>query len=80
MTTVRRFKSVWADARPQYRLRRSSSAAANAEADAESACLPDSTRQSLRALAIMRDRGHLSVEEFDRRRAALLASDLADPD
>jgi hypothetical protein len=67
-----RFTSVWGEERankPSFR-----PAAASAAADSESGTEGgDSTRQSLRALKVMLDRGLMTDREYEIRKAEILA-------
>lgn len=66
-----RFKPVWAG--ETQKPRRPQPAAASSTTDAESGAEQATAGQELRALQAMRDRGHLSEEDHERRRAAILA-------
>lgn len=66
---AKRFTTVWGDAGRQPAARVAARPAAGADADAESGTGDDTLRQSLRALRVMRDRGLMSEEEYERHRA-----------
>ena len=77
----RRFTPLWGDvqkggapksAEPSTRAG-ARPAVAGADTDAESGALDNDTRQSLRALKVMLDRGLIPQEEYEERRNAILA-------
>lgn len=81
---AQRFTPVWREAksgrtdtgRPEVRRAGSRPGAAGAAADAESGseAATETRRQALFALKVMRERGHMTQEDYDRRRAAILQS------
>lgn len=70
---AKRFTTVWGDARGTPVRGAAPPAAAGSDADAESGAGDDTLRQSLRALRVMRDRGLMSAEEYERHRADAVA-------
>jgi hypothetical protein len=67
-----RFTSVWGEERAKKPSSRP--AVASAAADSESGTEGgDSTRQSLRALKVMHDRGLMTDQEYEIRKAEILA-------
>ena len=70
-----RFVSIWGEGRRHRRRRTARPAAATGSADAESGCEGRNRDAALRALKAMLERGLMSREEHDRRRAAILRDD-----
>ena len=72
----KRFASIWGDKTPTESRSRPT---ASADADSESGTAGDNEaedrRKALFALKAMRDRGLISAEEYERRRAALEGED-----
>lgn len=64
----KRFKSLWGDKCPPKSLGRP---AASAEADSESGDEGAGRDKDLYALNVMRERGLISEEEYERRKSAL---------
>lgn len=64
----KRFKSLWGDKRPPKSLGRP---AASAEADSESGNEGAGRDKDLYALDVMRKRGLISEEEYERRKAQM---------
>ena len=69
-----RFLSIWGEGRRGTRRTRRPAAATDA-ADAESGSQGRNRDAELRALKVMAQRGLMSPEEYDRRRAAVLRGD-----
>ena len=69
-----RFRSIWGEGRRGTRRKRRP-AAANGTADEESGFQGRDRDAELRALKVMAQRGLMSPEEYDRRRAAILRGD-----
>ncbi len=64
----KRFKAIWGEKRPAKTLGRP---AASAEADSESGDEGAGRDKDLYALEVMRQRGLISEEEYQRRKASL---------
>ncbi len=64
----KRFKPIWGDKRPPRSLGRP---AASAEADSESGDEGAGRDRDLYALDVMRQRGLISEEEYERRKAQI---------
>ncbi len=64
----KRFKPIWGDKRPPRSLGRP---AASAEADSESGDEGAGSDKDLYALDVMRKRGLISEEEYERRKAQI---------
>ena len=67
---ARRFKAIWGEKRPPRTLGRP---AASAEADSESGNEGADPAKDRYALNVMRDRGLISEDEYQRRKAKIAA-------